>query len=91
MTLVISNMVPGILVHLSTNIRGNVRYSAQVIEPEHVLENGQTTKAVTETTRLIADKQEHEAAIKVRSKARSLITSVCIATDYSGLLCREDR
>jgi len=37
MTLVISNMVPGILVHLSTNIRGNVRYSAQVIEPEHVL------------------------------------------------------
>jgi hypothetical protein len=78
-------------VHLSTNIRGNVRYSAQVIEPEHVLENGQTTKAVTETTRLIADKAEHEAAIKVRSKARSFITSVCSATDTCGLLCREDR
>jgi len=38
-----------------------------------------------ETTRTIADKAEHEKATKVRNKARSLITGVCVASNFGNL------
>jgi hypothetical protein len=38
-----------------------------------------------ETTRTIADKAEHDKAVKVRNKARSLITAVCVASNFGNL------
>lgn len=47
-----------------------------------------TAEEVTrwETTRTIADKIEHDKAVKVRNKARSLITGVCASSNF-GQLC----
>jgi hypothetical protein len=42
-----------------------------------------------ETERTVIDADEHERAIKARSKARALITAVCAHSDF-GLLCRQD-
>lgn len=87
MTLQTSTLRPGLLVSLKTSVRGNVSYSKQTIESEHVTEDG-AQRAVWETVRRIADPAEHEAAAKVRSKARSLISAVC-ANSAFGLLCPE--
>lgn len=43
-----------------------------------------------ETTRIIADKAEHDEAVKVRNKARSLITGVTVWSNF-GNLCPSDR
>jgi hypothetical protein len=74
-------------VSLKTSVSGNVKYQKEVLEPAHIEETGEQ-KARWETTRLIADPVEHENAIKVRSKARSLITAVCKTSSF-GLLCPE--
>jgi hypothetical protein len=46
-----------------------------------------TAEEVTrwETTRTIADKAEHDKAVKVRNKARSLITAVCCSSNFGNL------
>jgi hypothetical protein len=41
-----------------------------------------------ETERMISDPAEHETAIKVRSRARAMITGVCAQSSF-GLLCPE--
>ena len=43
---------------LSTTVRGNVRYTKQTIEDEHITEDG-ASKARWETLRTIADAAEH--------------------------------
>jgi hypothetical protein len=78
---------PGLLVSLKTAIRGNVTYQYRDIEPEHLTEDGrQLTK--WETARIIADPEEHEAATKIRSKVRTVISGACVRSAF-GLLCPE--
>lgn len=76
---------PGLLVGLKTSISGNVKYNKQVLETDHITETG-ARKAKWETERTVIDPEEHEAATKVRSKARTIISSVCAQTAF-GLLC----
>jgi hypothetical protein len=82
-----STLRPGLLVSLKTSIRGNVSYRKQTIEQEHLTEAG-AQLARWETERTIADPVEHEAAQKVRSKVRSIISGVC-ANSAFGMLCPE--
>ena len=82
-----STLRPGLLVSLKTSVRGNVSYSKQVIEAEHRLETGEE-KARWEMVRTIVDPDEHEKAKKARSKAASLVRSVCALSAF-GLLCPE--
>jgi len=89
MTLNASTLRPGLLVSLKTSLRGNINYQTQELETDHTTETGQR-RARWETTRTVYDPAEHEAAVKARGKARSLLTSVCAQSAF-GLLCREDR
>jgi hypothetical protein len=83
-----STLRPGLLVSLKTSIRGNVSYDHRDIERDHLTEDG-SQLARWETERVISDPAEYEAATKVRSKVRSIISSVC-ATSAFGLLCPEN-
>ena len=81
---------PGLLVSLKTALRGNVNYRkvdldvpADTIYADEALE-----VTAWETTRIIADRNEYERAKKARSKATSIIRSVCSWTAF-GLLCPE--
>ncbi len=76
---------PGLLVAMSTSITGNVDYSKRVIEEDHVTDSG-ALRGVWETEKTVTDAKEQDEATVVRSKARSLITSVCSRSDF-GLLC----
>lgn len=80
---------PGLLVALSTSVRGNTRYFTTTIEGTHLTENGEQ-RASWQTERVVADPEEYAAASKVQSQARNLIVKVCIWTAF-GLLCPEDR
>jgi hypothetical protein len=86
----VSTLRPGLLVSLATSVTGNVSYAKETIEAETEVEGSPgKMRAKWETTRYTADAAEHEAAIKVRGKARSLITSVCAKSKF-GLLCPEN-
>jgi hypothetical protein len=78
---------PGLLVSLKTSVTGNVEYFKQTIEADHDTEEGKR-KARWETERTISDPVEHEAALKVRSRALTLIRGVCSRSAF-GLLCPE--
>lgn len=78
----------GILVSLKTTMEGNVEYVKTEIDPEHELGDG-GTRARWETERTTINAAEHEDAVKVRGKCRSLITAVCAKSQF-GLLCRLD-
>jgi hypothetical protein len=78
---------PGILVALRTSVTGNVKYAKRVIEAGRTTETGEHV-AEWETIRTIADRDEHDRAVKVRSEARGFLTKVCIASAF-GLLCPE--
>jgi hypothetical protein len=80
-----STIRPGLLVSLNTTVRGNVSYSKIDIERDHTTDAGER-KAKWETERTIADPAEFEQATKIRSKARSLIASICTASAF-GMLC----
>lgn len=84
-----STLRPGLLVSLKTSVTGNVSYTKRDIEAERETDNG-ALKAVWETERVISDPAEFEEAITVRSKVRSLITSVCSSSAF-GLLCPDNR
>lgn len=84
-----STLRPGLLVGLSTNLKGNVRYRTEVIEAEHVTDEG-AEKARWETERVIEDPEEFEAGKKARSKARNAIVRVCSQSAF-GYLCPESR
>jgi hypothetical protein len=84
-----STIRPGLIVSLKTSIEGNVNYERYDVEPDHLTEEGQK-RAVWETKRTIVDPEEHDAAVIVRSKCRSLIVGVCSISTF-GLLCPESR
>lgn len=79
MTLVNTTLRPGLLVGLKTSVRGGVKYDRVD------LENDASVSKWT-TTRTIEDPEEHDRAVKARSKARQIITRVCSDTEF-GLLC----
>lgn len=81
----ISTLRPGLLVSLKSSLSGNVTYRASEIEPDHITEDG-SRQAKWETQRTIENPGEHERAVKVRGKARSLITGICSPSSF-GLLC----
>lgn len=87
MTTATQTLRPGFLVSLSTQLRGNVRYSKQTLEAAHVTEEG-ASRARWETVRTIVDPVEHERGVKARQKAGSLIRGVCAQSAF-GLLCPE--
>lgn len=76
---------PGLLVSLSTRVKGGVLYEKLELEGEHAVGDG-TTVARWETTRRILDREEYERAQKCRSKIRATITTVCCPSMF-GLLC----
>jgi hypothetical protein len=78
---------PGLLVSLKSTLRGGVQYQKQTIQPETAV--GASTVASWNTTREIADAQEHARAVVARGKARALITRVCCPSSF-GLLCPVD-
>lgn len=78
---------PGILVSLRTSIRGNVSYKTFDLGTE-LVDGVEVTKWDTERT--TRDKEEQERAVKARSKARSILSSVCVHSDF-GLLCLQSR
>jgi hypothetical protein len=80
---------PGLLVNVNTSIRGNVRYTKQTIEAEHIVETG-AAKASWNTEKTVTDPGEHKRATEVRGKCRSLI-SACCANSAFGLLCPDNR
>jgi hypothetical protein len=82
-----STIRPGLLVSLKTSIRGNISYEHRDIEQEHLTDDGRKL-AKWETERSISDPAEYDAAVKVRSKVRSVVSSVC-ANSAFGLLCPE--
>lgn len=83
----ISTLRPGLLVGLNTRVQGNVSYTTREIEADHIEDDG-TRQATWETNRVIEHPREHEESVKVRSKARSLVTGVCTPSVF-GLLCPE--
>ena len=82
----IETLRPGYLISLKSSVRGNVQYT-KVNGQELITDDGKQI-VEWETTRVIADPVEFKRAGEVRSKARSLINSVCVASSF-GLLCPE--
>ena len=80
----VSTLKPCLLVAVKTTIKGNVVYKRTDLEADHQV--GEGKRARWETEREIQDAQEHEAAVKVRGQARSLIAAVCAPSSF-GLLC----
>jgi hypothetical protein len=87
MPLTTSTLRPGFLVSLKTSITGNIQY-VRTLNSTIKTENGSAVDEWT-TKRTIIDPIEREASQKARSKASSLIRSVCIPSIF-GLLCPED-
>lgn len=79
---------PGILVSLRTHIAGGVEYSRQDLSPPEAPAGADARR--WETTRIIDDPGEWEAAKKIRAKCQSLIRGTCIFSDF-GLLCPTSR
>lgn len=90
MTFQSTTLRPGLLVSLKTVVEGdNVDYSRTILEAERITASGEQ-KARWETEKTVTDPKEHEAAIKVRGRCRSLIVGVCTKSEF-GLLCPEDK
>ena len=79
---------PGLLVAIKTSLVGNVSYATRDIEREHDEAGARIAK--WETTKVVADSAEHEAAIKARGAATWTIKRLCASTAF-GLLCPESR
>lgn len=69
---------PGFMVRISVPVRGGVSYSVRTIESETVAPDG-TARAAWETTRIVEDRAEHDAATALRARIRNYL---------AGTLCR---
>lgn len=72
-------MRPGILVALRTAVQGGVQYTRHDLEDDGTI-------ARWETTREMADPEEHKRAQEVRGLAQTAVRRLCIVTTF-GLLC----
>lgn len=93
----VSTIKPGLLVSLKTSIRGGVTYTRRDLAPEFgapvATEATEAARAMVdtwETTRVIADAEEHRRAIETRGRCRTAIVRECIASSF-GLLCPQSR
>jgi transposase len=82
----IATLRPGLLVSLKTSVKGNVKYDKRDIANKSTADGKEI--AEWETKRTIADPAEFKAAAEARSKAGSIIRSVCVGSNF-GLLCPE--
>lgn len=80
---------PGLLVSMNTSIHGNVRYQVEQLEAERLTANG-TLESEWTTRKTVVDPEEHDAAIKQRTKIRGLILSTCTKSEFA-LLCPNNR
>lgn len=80
----VSVIRPGSLVSLKTTIRGGVSYARRDVVPVHA--EGAAEVSTWETTRQVADAEEHRAAVEVRGRCRTLIVRHCAQSSF-GLLC----
>src|SRR5262249_43657556 len=83
-----STLRPGLLVAVTTSVRGNVRYSTKDLGTTMTVDGAEESR--WETERHITDKAEQERASKARSLARSAVQSVCSQSSF-GLLCTESK
>jgi hypothetical protein len=81
-----STLRPGLLVAVTTSIRGNVRYRTTDLGTTVTVDGAEESR--WETERHVTDKAEQERATKARSLARSAVQSVCAQSAF-GLLCPE--
>lgn len=95
----VSILKPGLLVSVKTSVRGGVSYSRTdlALTVEELLAAGIAVPATAqadvsrwETTKVVADPEEHKAATLLRSKALNTIRRECSSTSF-GLLCSTDR
>lgn len=78
---------PGIIVALSTRIRGGVTYTRVDLERARETEDG-TQRERWETTKVVEDAEELARATKVRGLISTVIRRLCIETAF-GLICPE--
>lgn len=83
----IHTLRPGLLVSMQTSVKGNVSYHEDDRNVS-IVDRSETTEI--HTRKHVADIDEQAAAIKVRTKARGLILSVCSQSAF-GLLCPNNR
>lgn len=81
---------PGLLVVVKSTVFGGVTYQRTDLDADGAPVEEGTDVARWETTRIIEDKDEHDRAVKARSKAVSLIRKECQETTF-GLLCPQER
>lgn len=95
----VSTIRPGLLVSLKTSVRGGVTYTRRDLATEAAEVGAAETEAAAaaravvstwETTRVIADAEEHRRAIETRGRCRSVISRECIGSSF-GLLCPQAR
>lgn len=81
---------PGVMVGLRSSVSGGVHYDRIDLDVGDAADpNVHRTR--WQTTKTVADPDEHERAEKARSRARAEIAKVCSASTWFGLLCPEDR
>lgn len=80
-----SVLKPGLLVALSTSLKGGITYQRVDIETDHVTAEGARV-ARWETKRHIDDPEAFDRATELRGRIRSMITSACCQSSF-GLLC----
>jgi hypothetical protein len=79
---------PGLLVGVSTSVVGGAQRVK--VEIDHH-EDGSSETTRWETTQTIQDKEEYEAANRLRAKIRKAIAGVCRQTMFGVLICPSDR
>jgi hypothetical protein len=87
MSIRVSTLKPGLLVHINTSIKGNVSYFKT--EGETLIRDDGSEYTDWETERTIKDPKEQKLATEIRSKARWIVSAVCVPTEH-GLLCPQD-
>lgn len=86
MAYVATTLRPGFLVSLKTSITGNVKYAKNILTADTLDKEVGSLYSKWETERTVRNAAEQEAATKVRSKVRTLISSPCSLSSF-GLLC----
>jgi len=78
---------PGIIIALSTRIRGGVNYTRVDLERAKEDATG-SQRERWETTKVVADPEDHARATKVRGTISTMIRRLCVDTAF-GLICSE--
>jgi hypothetical protein len=82
---------PGLLIALSTTLKGGVSYARHDLDAsEETAASPAAEVAKWETTRIIEDAEEHRRGVLTRAKVRNMITGVCFLTSF-GLVCPDTK